>query len=197
MGTVVLSYPQRKATFLRLVSFSCNREELLYMPQTSSSWLKVLGPLEMSELKSPFRKALSKHAFQDNFLGSLWVFWYREESWEIYSFFQSTIVLCWVSAEHPVKQIQRAVSVHCKQAEPKTDDGFVFQDYDAQQVLEKQSGIFCLPNTFFDGVSLFRSKTCPEQTSLYRPCLYLLSRHTRDFRVFSFVVFSTCLLRSK
>lgn len=79
--------------------------------------------------------------------------------------------------------------MHCKQAEPKNDGAFVFQDYNIQQVLEKQPGITCLTNIFFDSVSLFRSKTCPEQTSLYRPCLHLLSCHIRAFRVFSFAVF--------
>lgn len=71
----------------------------------------------------------------------------------------------------------------------KQSQRMMFQDYNIQQFLEKQPGITHLPNIFFDCVSLLRSKTCPEQTSLYRPCLHLLSCHIRAFRVFSFAVF--------
>lgn len=50
---------------------------LSLIPQTSV-------PLEITELRSSFRKALSKHAFQEHFLGSLGAFLYREWNLEIY-----------------------------------------------------------------------------------------------------------------
>lgn len=145
----------------------------------------------MTELKYFFRKALSKHAFQDNFLGSLGAFWYRKENSEIQ--FHSSRAPSYFAglAQNTLwsRYSQQTVPVHCKQAELKTSSAFVFQGYNSQQVLKKQPAIVCVPNLFFNCVRQFRSQKCLKQTSPYRPYLYLLSRHTRDFWLSSFPVF--------